>query len=142
MYGNVIIGTDGRQGGRDAARLARSMASDAAHFTLAYVAMLAPVAHAADPELELGARSDLPAMPLTETQLGGENIEITRVYANSVGAGLQDVAAEVDADLIVVGPLDTTASPGYSPATTSNRSCITPTEPWRSLPPTTSIIRG
>jgi hypothetical protein len=35
VYENVVIGTNGGQGGHDAARLARLLAPDAAHFTLA-----------------------------------------------------------------------------------------------------------
>jgi nucleotide-binding universal stress UspA family protein len=103
MYDTVIIGTDGHQGGRDAARLACSLAPDAAHFTLAYVGMITPVAHATNLELELATHADLPQMLGTEMQLCGKNTKITRIYAGSVGAGLQDVADEANADLIVVG---------------------------------------
>lgn len=103
MYENVVIGTNGLSGGHDAARLARSLAPDAAHFTLAYVGMIAPVTHAANLELELADHDDLPSMLLTEVQICGENTAITRTYAGTVGAGLEEVAAEVNADLIVLG---------------------------------------
>jgi len=103
MYDNVVIGTNGQHGGHAAARLARSLAPDAAHFTLAYVGMITPVAHATNLELELADHDDLPRMLTTEMQICGDNTQITRIYAGSVGAGLEDVAAEVNADLIVVG---------------------------------------
>jgi nucleotide-binding universal stress UspA family protein len=103
MYDNVVIGTNGQGGGYDAARLARCLAPDAAHFTLAYVGMITPVAHATNLELELADHDELPQMLTTEMQICGDNTEITRIYAGSVGAGLDEVAAEVNADLIVVG---------------------------------------
>jgi nucleotide-binding universal stress UspA family protein len=103
MYDNVVIGTNGQSGGHDAARLARSLAPADAHFTLAYVGMITPVAHATNLELELAGHDELPRMLATEMQICGDNTEITRIYAGSVGAGLEDVAAEVNADLIVVG---------------------------------------
>ena len=103
MYDNVVIGTNGQGGGHDAARLARALAPDTAHFTLAYVGMITPVAHATNLELELADHDDLPRMLDAEMQICGENTAITRIYAGSVGAGLEEVAAEVNADLIVVG---------------------------------------
>jgi nucleotide-binding universal stress UspA family protein len=103
MYDNVVIGTNGQRSGHDAARLARSLAPDAAHFTLAYVGMSTPVAHATNLELELADHDELPHMLAAEMRICGDNTEIARVYAGSVGDGLEDVAAEVDADLIVVG---------------------------------------
>ncbi|HEY5335841.1 MAG TPA: universal stress protein [Mycobacteriales bacterium] len=103
MYDNVVIGVDGHQGGQDAASLARFLASDAAHFTLAYVGMITPVAHATNLEFELADHDDLPRMLAAEMQICGENTAITRIYAGSVGAGLEDVAEETHADLIVVG---------------------------------------
>ena len=103
MYDNVVIGTNGQSGGHDAARLARSLAPNAANFTLAYVGMITPVAHATNLELELADHDDLPRILDAERQICGENTAITRIYAGSVGAGLEDVAAQVNADLIVVG---------------------------------------
>jgi nucleotide-binding universal stress UspA family protein len=61
------------------------------------------VAHAANLELELASHEDLPGMLDAEVQICGENTAVTRIYAGSVGAGLEDVADQAHADLIVVG---------------------------------------
>lgn len=40
MFDNVMIGDDGREGGRDGLELAKQLASPDAHLTLAYVQVL------------------------------------------------------------------------------------------------------
>lgn len=75
MYDSVVIGVDGNQGGHDAASLARSLASDVAHFTLAYVGMITPVAHPTNLEFELADHDDLPTMLGTELRISGDDVK-------------------------------------------------------------------
>jgi nucleotide-binding universal stress UspA family protein len=100
MYSNVIIAVDGREGGRDAAALARVLTARECSLALVYAST-----SGADPTLDdepchSGALAEL----LTdEPDLCGGTPEIKRVTALSIGAGLEQVAARRGAQLIIVG---------------------------------------
>jgi nucleotide-binding universal stress UspA family protein len=102
MYTNVIVGVDGQDGGLRASALARSLAAPDARLTLVFVCRQdVNLKHA----LELEAATDRSIADLLERELSicGRGSWIKRVTAESVGAGLEAVAADCDADLIVVG---------------------------------------
>jgi nucleotide-binding universal stress UspA family protein len=104
MYGNVIVGVDGRQGGRDAAALAAAIANDGAIVTLVYVGVTAPMPnHASDLDIELAGDESVRALVEHELHLCGPDARLSRAVATSVGAGLEHAAEQHGADLIVVG---------------------------------------
>lgn len=100
MYGDVIVGVDGRQGGRDAAALAGLLASPGARRSLVFVTD-ARINQAPGLTLEFAADEELPELLALERRLCGGDLLIRRVPGPSVGAGLTDAA--VGADLVVVG---------------------------------------
>lgn len=101
MFSNVLVGVDGRQGGRDAIALARRLAAPDAKLTLA---------HIWEPFLGRGA-NQLSELERTE---GLQLLERERLWAAAdarlvvkgevpVGHGLHAIAEEHGADLLVVG---------------------------------------
>lgn len=100
MYDNVIIAVDGKQGGRDAAALAAVLTARECSLTLVYASTSGADA-ALDEELsDSGALAEGLA---DELDLCGDAPELERVTALSIGAGLEQVAARRDAQLIIVG---------------------------------------
>ncbi len=101
MFGNVVIGIDGRQGGRDAIELARQLAAPEAAATLAHVydVPLGPGA-----ARSLRAEHDA-ARELLERERGLAAIDaqLDARAGHRVGHGLQEIAQERQADLLVVG---------------------------------------
>lgn len=101
MFDNVLIGVDGRQGGRDAVALARELAAPDAKFTLAHVFDMLP---------GRGAVQALPIQRSESQQLLERERELANVDAQlvvrgerPVGQGLHELAEERHADLLVVG---------------------------------------
>lgn len=106
MYGNVIIGVDGRQGGLDAAALAAVLAAPAARRHLVFVAG-AP-AHTGrgavgDLHLEAADPDCLDDLVGRERRLVGRPAQVLRFDADSVAEGLRAAATKCEADLVVVG---------------------------------------
>ncbi|MGN6170729.1 MAG: universal stress protein [Solirubrobacteraceae bacterium] len=104
MFENVIVGIDGREGGRDAQVVARMLCGEGGRITLAYVYSLEPRAW----------RGTTPEYDAAQHQQGEELLAKTRddagvqaqrrvVGSPSVGRGLHELAEEIEADLIVVG---------------------------------------
>jgi nucleotide-binding universal stress UspA family protein len=103
MFDNVIVGLDGRQGGRDAIALTKELASERATVTLAHVYGGSTI----------GVRPPAMAMPLqlkaSEQLLRRARIEAgmptndVAVHESSVGRGLHQAAQEQGADLLVIG---------------------------------------
>lgn len=102
MFTNIVVGIDGREGGREAMALARRLASDTARVSLAHVYGEGVLARSSGIPLEV-QRED--AMDLLERdgKSGWPEAGHTPVFASSVGRGLHEQAAELGADLIVVG---------------------------------------
>lgn len=86
MYTNIVIGVDGRDGGRDAVALAALLGRDAAEIAVVHVSA-AEARHIVE----------------RDRKLLGRAADALCVEASSVGAGLDRVAAKRGADLIVIG---------------------------------------
>ena len=101
VFTNILIGVDGRQGGRDAIALARSLASPEATFTLAHAYRLVP---------GMGAAEALPVERMQshellerECDLAGLKADLVTRGQHPVGHMLHELAEERGVDLIVVG---------------------------------------
>lgn len=106
MYSNLIVGVDGRQGGRDAAALAAILAAPGARRHLVFVADAPPHNGAGsrmDLHLELVNPDCLSQLMGTERRLAGGDAPTLRMSADSAVEGLQAAAVQCDADLVVVG---------------------------------------
>jgi nucleotide-binding universal stress UspA family protein len=103
MYRKVIVGVDGREGGRDAVALAAELASPGTSLMLTYVNARAAAGHASNLDLELASDASLPLVLERELNLCRHPANLRRVTASSVGAGLEKTAERLGADLIVVG---------------------------------------
>ena len=92
MFQQVIVGVEGRPGGRDAIALARLLAGSAVRLTLAHVHDGTP-AHA----------SASLALLEREREQADVDGELESVAASAPGRGLHELAQARDADLLVVG---------------------------------------
>lgn len=102
MFDQVLVGVDGREGGRDAIALAKQLAAGP-HLTLAhfYGAGLMPGRGAA---LLLGAeRNESQRLLEDERRASGVDVDLVPYAEHSIGRGLHEVAEQIKADLIVVG---------------------------------------
>ena len=102
MFTNIVVGIDGREGGREAMALARRLASDTARVSLAHVYCEGVLARSSGVPLEV-QREDAMDLLEREGKTGWPEAYHTPVCATSVGRGLHEQAAEQRADLIVVG---------------------------------------
>ena len=102
MFGNVLVGVDGRQGGRDAIALARQIAAPGATFTLAHVC--APFPGRGAVELLQIERAEAQQMLERERELAGIDAQLVVRGPRPVGHGLHELAEITEADLLVVGP--------------------------------------
>jgi nucleotide-binding universal stress UspA family protein len=104
MFKNVLVGVDGRAGGRDAIALARKLTNPDGKLTLAHV-------HAGDlrPSRSIApglVREECEAsLKLLEQERAVADVkaELTSIVSMSPGRGLHEQAEEQNADLIVVG---------------------------------------
>jgi nucleotide-binding universal stress UspA family protein len=117
MYENLIVGVDGRYGGRDAASLAATLAAPAARRHFVFVAG-APSRRGAGSEFDLHLEQvnpDILAQLMdAERALAGGDGPTLRVSAKTVAEGLQAAAAQCDADLVVVGASRRHGIPGLT----------------------------
>lgn len=103
MFDNVLIGVDGRRGGRDAIALAKRLAAPGASFTLAHVAAVGPVswwAHQVGEERVFDREVSILA---AERESAAIQAGMVCVGSMPPARGLHSLAAERAADLIVVG---------------------------------------
>jgi nucleotide-binding universal stress UspA family protein len=124
LFGSVIVGADGRAGGRDAIALARMLIASTGHLTLAHVhsgeslqSIAVPVApeaaraavgdaattSAAGSAPAPGGREDSQRLLEGERSKAELDAELVSVGASSVGRGLHKLAEDKHADLLVVG---------------------------------------
>lgn len=104
MFKNVLVGVDGRPGGRDAIALASRLIDRDGKLTLAHVhgGPLRP-SHAVTPGL-LREQRDASAKLLEQERVAGEvSAELVSVVGLSPGRALHQQAEERQADLLVVG---------------------------------------
>jgi nucleotide-binding universal stress UspA family protein len=103
MFEHVLVGVDGRQGGRDAIALARQLAAPDTKLTLVHVyggQTIGGRASAMATPLEKEAGELVLAEALRES---GVDAQAELVYGESVGRGLHELAERLRADLLVVG---------------------------------------
>jgi nucleotide-binding universal stress UspA family protein len=93
MFENVLVGVDGRAGGRDAIALARPLRATAGKLTLAHV-------HTSEVEEE---REDARKLLERERAAADVEAELVDVVSTSPGRGLHERAESQRADLLVVG---------------------------------------
>ena len=101
MFTNVLIGVDGRQGGRDAIALARELAAPDAALTLAHVCEPFPGRGAG--EMLRIERAGSQEMLERERKLARIDAQLVVPGPRPVGRGLHEVAEQGHADLLVVG---------------------------------------
>lgn len=101
MFKNVLVGVDGRSGGRDALALALRLLNAAGQLTLIHVHLETTgiVVH----EFDSSARDDAQKLLENEREAAGRKAELLSIGAASVGAGLHRVAEQNAADLLAVG---------------------------------------
>ena len=99
MFDNILIGVDGRAGGRDAIALATRLAAPGASFTLAHVQSSWWGHHVGE---ERGFDRSA-SMLAAERKRAGIPAAIVCVEGRAPARGLHDLARERAADLIVVG---------------------------------------
>lgn len=104
MFSKVIIGVDGKQGGRDAVALARVLAAPGAELTLAHVnAGYTTYSRADNGDFQRVEQERSAALLDAERKAVGEDLDVRWTASESVGRGLHRVAERLGADLLVVG---------------------------------------
>jgi nucleotide-binding universal stress UspA family protein len=101
MFDNVLIGIDGRQGGRDAVALAREIAAPEATFTLGHVYDTLRGGGAGEPVLAPRAVSR--QLLEREREQAGLDAQLVARGERRVGHGLHEIAEDTRANLLVVG---------------------------------------
>lgn len=102
MFDNVLIGVDGRAGGRDAIALAGRLSAPSASFTLAHVEC-GPISWWEHQIGEERVFDRSASMLAAERERAAIRAEIVCVGSTEPAQGLHDLAEERAADLIVVG---------------------------------------
>lgn len=103
MFRNVLVGVDGRQGGRDAIALASHLADPDSALTLANVHSGLHPLDAVSPGALLADGDRSHKLLDEEREHAGIQAELVSVVSHSPGRGLHQQAEEHDIDLIVVG---------------------------------------
>jgi nucleotide-binding universal stress UspA family protein len=104
MYSSVIVGVDGQLGGRDASALAASLTAGAVRLALVHVCVIDPIPmRGSNGAFELADAEEAIELIEKERSLLGRDSDAIRVPATTVGGGLDSVAGDREADLIVIG---------------------------------------
>lgn len=104
MFHSVLVGVDGRQGGRDAIALASRLLAPGGRLTLTNVHSGMPrSAHSAIAAASSTAEQDSLRMLEQERETAQVQAQIAAVTSSSPGHGLHTLAESEGADLIVVG---------------------------------------
>ena len=104
MFDNVVIGVDGREGGRDALALGRRLLDPGGALTLAHVYRAdARPWRGAKQTFETIRREDSQTLLTQMCEQNGIEADLHSVGAPSVGRGLHTLVEELSADLLVVG---------------------------------------
>ena len=102
MFDNLVIGVDGHEGGREAVRLAKQLASAEARVTLAHIYGDSYTLRASRIPLAV-QHEDSSALLDREREACWPTAAAVSVRARSVGRGLHELAVQQAADLVVVG---------------------------------------
>ena len=104
MFDNVIVGVDGPEGGRDALWLAQQLASGHSQLTLAHVEVVTPKPGPTSAAISQ-AEKDLLAIQRLALLRDEAHVDahLLCVEAASVAAGLHELVARHDADVLVIG---------------------------------------
>jgi len=104
MFSNIIVGVNGRDGGRDATALAAALREAGARLTFAHVHVsdLIP-GRGANADFDLAQDALASELVVRERNLWGHPADVRTIAAASVGDGLEQIASDREADLIVVG---------------------------------------
>lgn len=102
MFDKVLIGVDGRSGGRDAIALARQLVSDQGLLVLAYVYREAS-ATSFGAGLAVDDRRHAEKLVITQRQVMGVEAKTVVHLDGPPGRGLHQIAEREHADLLVVG---------------------------------------
>lgn len=104
MFTNVIIGIDGREGGRDALTLARRLAAPDARLTLVHVYIGDELPwRGTNREYDAVAAQDAMELLASAAEQAGTDAARRAIGCSSVGRGLHHAAEAARADLLVVG---------------------------------------
>lgn len=103
MFENIIVGVDGRQGGRDAIALAQRLAGPRARITLACVYGSDWLLGRGAGEESPSARAEALKLLTREREQAGVSAELAPAGDRPVGQGLHELAEACAADLLVVG---------------------------------------
>jgi nucleotide-binding universal stress UspA family protein len=103
MFSNVLVGVDGRQGGRDAIALAKLLATPEARVTLAHVYGSERLHGRGSGEAVPFECDEAEQLLRTEREKAAIDAEIVSAAYASPGRGLHELAERRSADLIVVG---------------------------------------
>ena len=104
MFKQIVVGVDGREGGRDAVALATLLVAAGGELTLAHV--VARDAHAdgdASPSYEAPEAERAEALLETVREETGVEAHLRRYGSSSVGRGLHELCELTGADLVAVG---------------------------------------
>ena len=101
MFKNVIVGVDGKSGGRDAAALAHRLLDPRGKLTLVHVHLetTAVIVH----EFHSAAQEEARRLLESEREAAGGVAEVASIGGTSVAVGLHRYAEEHGADLLIVG---------------------------------------
>lgn len=103
MFGNVLVGVDGRSGGRDAIALARQLADPGARITLVHVYGDGWTLGRGGALLLAIERADSEQMLDRERRTASVEAELLSSPAGAVGRALHELAEHHSADLLVIG---------------------------------------
>jgi nucleotide-binding universal stress UspA family protein len=104
MFDTVIVGVDGKPGGRDAVALASRLLASPGELTLAHVhAGALHAVHASVPGLTTDEREQSHELLQQEKAASGVTAQLVSSVSITPGRGLHDLAEEQQADLLVVG---------------------------------------
>jgi nucleotide-binding universal stress UspA family protein len=104
MFDNVIVGADGAEGGRDALWLAQQLASPDAQLTLAHVEVVTPKPGPTSAAISQADRDRLAIRRLALLREEAHvDAQLLCVEAASVAAGLRELVARHQADVLAIG---------------------------------------
>jgi len=103
MFKNVVVGVDGRQGGRDAIALAQHVAGPDVQVTLVNVFGSTLLPGRTSGLFLAGASEESERILVREHEDSGLDADMVTILDLSVGSGLQSAAGRRHADLLVVG---------------------------------------